>query len=162
MKLKDVFFLSFHIFYLLSSTSTAIKSYFITLLFSQLFFYYFSIFPLFSQGGPWATSPANSIVFSSLECKLFLGKKWIFCLCVDHKVMNNGLMLQNISKTEDKKLIYSHKSFKLHHHKLQVKKSMLPNTTGFNNSFTTWHIIPHLSAKGTNNGNLTNNINKKA
>lgn len=40
--------------------------------------------------------------------------------------MNNELMLQNIPKTEDTKPIYAHMSFKLHYHKLQVKKSMLP------------------------------------
>lgn len=77
---------------------------------------------------------------------------------IDHKVMNYEWMLQNIPKTEDTNPIHTNMSFKSHHHKLQVKKSILPTPQ----ELTTWHVIPHMSAKGKNNGNLTNDISKKA
>lgn len=77
-KLNEMSFFSHFIliFYLFFSTSTAIKSYVITLLFSQLFFLIiFLTTLLFSQWGPQAISLADSIVVSSLECKLFPKKK---------------------------------------------------------------------------------------
>lgn len=126
-------FLTFHFNFSFSSKSTAIKSYF-----SAMFDC------LHAQQGPWVISLANRIIVFSLKCKLFFGQKWIFWLGIHYKDYEYQSNFLNSPKTEIQNQ-FTLKSSKSCHHKLHVKKGMLPNTTGIT-IVLTWHTIPHLSA----------------